>query len=296
MRKSGLASLPKEQLETLGAQYRAIVSDLAFARSQGASSGLIRYLNDLAGRAHGIIYASRSAKTAGIKTFLFSDFPNLFRETFRYTLVAALIFFIGWGIAAYMIYSDPSAAGSMIPGQIAHSGARQEMDIPDPASTSSFIMTNNIKVGIIAFAGGITAGIITVFIILQNGLMIGAVAAIAVPQMGALRFWSLILPHGVIELTAIFICGGAGLLIGSAIIAPGNLRRADAIKIASGKAIKLLAGTIAFFIIAATIEGFITPSVLPAWSKIVFAGLTAVALALYLGFAGAGKSEAEDKY
>jgi len=288
VRKLGLGSLPKDQLESLGAQYCGVVSDLAFARSQGASGELIRYLNDLAGRAHGVLYASRSAKASGITAFLFGEFPRLFRATFRYTFVAALIFFLGWGIAAYMIHSDPDVAKSLMPEKISRAGARseREMDVPDPANMSSYIMTNNIKVGIIAFAGGVTAGVITLLIIFQNGLTIGAVAAIAAPHMGPLRFWSLILPHGVIELTAIFICGGAGLLIGSAFIAPGNLRRTDAIKIASGKAVKLLAGTLAFYVVAGIIEGFITPSVLPAWSKLVFAGLTAVALVLYLGFAG----------
>jgi len=160
------------------------------------------------------------------------------------------------------------------------------MTPPDPALMSSFIMTNNIRVGIYSFAAGVTAGLLTLYIIFSNGLMIGAVAATAAPSMGQLKFWSLILPHGLIELTAIFICGGAGLMIGSAIVAPGNLRRADAIKIAAGKAVRLFAGTLAMFVIAGTIEGFISPSVLPPQAKMLFGALTGIALILYFGFAG----------
>jgi len=124
---------------------------------------------------------------------------------------------------------------------------------------------------------------------LQNGLVIGAIATIAPRIMGHALFWSYILPHGVIELVAIFICGGAGLMIASAIIAPGNARRADAIRLVAGDALRLFAGAVMLFVIAALIEGFITPSVLPVWSKLIFAGLTAVALLLYFGFAGSSE-------
>lgn len=295
VRRGGMASLSNEQLEIFGAQYRAVLSDLAFVRTQCASPDLVRYLNDLAGRARGVLYASHGAQTNGIVKFFFTDFPNLFRETSKYTLTAFLIFLLGCGIAVYMSYSDPDVSRSLMPGEISQHGPGGEKDlyIPDPAGMSSYIMTNNIKVGIVSFAGGVTAGILTVLVILQNGLMLGAVASVGCPQMGAVQFWSLILPHGIIELTAIFVCGGAGLMIASAMIAPGNLKRADAMKIAGGKAVRLLAGTILFYIVAGTIEGFITPSVLPPLIKLAFAGLTAVALILYLGFAGSRNSADE---
>lgn len=291
IRTRGVKSLGREQLISLGAQYRALVSDLAFTRSQEASPDLIFYLNDLAGRAHGVLYASKSTRTRGSIDFVFREFPRLFRSTFKYTLVAMLIFFIGWGTAVYYFYTNPDAAKDLIPAKI--SGRKGGDDLPfrpDPAQMSSFIMTNNIQVGIITFAGGITFGAYSVFELFKNGLVIGAVATLAAPIMGQVRFWSLILPHGIIELMAIFICGGAGFLIGASLIAPGNLRRADAVRIAAAKALKLFAGAVIFFIVAAMIEGFITPSVFPAWTKLTFAGVTAVALIAYLGFAGRQQS------
>lgn len=285
--RRGPRSLPADRLRSLGAEYRALVSDLAFARTQGASEGLITYLNELAGRAHGVIYAARAARARNSLTFLIREFPALFRSTSRYTLVAALIFFLGWGAAAYLIATEPQSAESFIPEHLtARDSSGESAGAPDPAGLSSHIMTNNIRVGIYAFAAGVTAGLLTVFVLFSNGLLIGAVASVIAPATGQLRFWSLILPHGVIELMAIFICGGAGLMAGSSIIAPGNLRRADALRLAAGTALRLFAGTLPFFVIAAIVEGFITPSVLPAWSKLSFAALTAIALALYLGFAG----------
>ena len=285
VRKRGPGSLSGQQLASLGAQYRAVVSDLSFARSQGASGELVAYLNELAGRAHGVIYAAPTAKLSGAAAFLLRDFPALFRSTSRYALVAALIFFIGWGIAAYLIHTESAAGSQFIPEEF-FGQPEGPVQVPDPAQMSSYIMTNNIQVGIMSFAAGMTAGVLTVYVLYSNGRMIGAIATLWAPRLGHARFWALILPHGVIELAAIFICGGAGLMLGSAIIAPGNLRRADSIRIAAGKALRLFAGTLPFFVIAAIIEGFITPSVIPTWSKLAFSGVTALALILYLGFSG----------
>lgn len=282
----GTKSLTRDQLSLIGTRYRALVSDLSFARTQRASDGLLTYLNELAGRAHGVVYVSRGAKLKGVVSFFFKDFPSLFRRTANYTLVAAMIFGMGWAISA----TSPEMCDYAYPGQIAKpskaGGSESALFGVDPALLSGFIMTNNINVGIRAFAGGITAGVYTVYQLGHNGLVIGAVATKAAPVMGRLRFWALILPHGVIELMAIFICGGAGLLLGAAIIAPGNLRRVDSVRLAGGTALKLFAGAVMMFVIAGIIEGFVTPSQLPAWSKLAFAGLTAVALTAYFALAG----------
>lgn len=273
IRRTGVRSMNRDQLESLGADYRSLVSDLAFARTQGASAELQAYLNELAGRAHGAIYAARSARLKGIFRFLTADFPALFRASGRYVIVAALILVIGCAFGVYAVHGGLNLGRWTPPQGIA------------PAEMSSKLMTNNSKVVFLAFAAGITAGLMTVVVLLYNGGLLGAVAASQVGQ-SRLELWTFVLPHGVIELTAICIAGGAGLMIGSAMIAPGNLRRADAVKIAAGRGLRLLAGTIAMLVVAATIEGFVSPSPLPRWSKFVFAALAAISLALYLGFAG----------
>lgn len=284
--KRGPRALDRKSLEALAADYRAVVSDLASARAQDASDNLIAYLNELSGRAHGVLYSGRGARIGGVGAFLLRDFPQVFRRTFRYTLAAAVIFFISWGLGAYEVKTDPDVARYVIPEKLTKKDMGHEITIPDPAKMSSFIMTNNIKVGILAFAGGVTAGVVTVFEMVQNGLVLGVVATAFAPLMGHTRFWSYILPHGIIELVAIFICGGAGLMIASSIIAPGNMRRADAIPLAAGQALKLFGGSLLLFVVAAMIEGFLTPSAIPPWSKLAFAGVTAIGLVMYLGFAG----------
>lgn len=289
-RLDGPKSLPADRLKTLGAQYRAVVSDLSYIRSQGGSDGLAIYLNELAGRAHGILYSARPARLGGLAAFFVREFPSLFRSTFAYTLAAALVFFGAWAIPAI----NPEIRDAVFPQEIQQSRPGEEdksaLEGMDPAFVSSFIMTNNIQVGILSFAGGATAGLFTVYELAKNGLVIGALATKAAPAMGLQRFWSLILPHGIIELTAIFICGGAGLILGCAIIAPGNLRRADAIRRAGRRAVRLFAGAVAMFVIAGIIEGFVTPSSLPATWKLWFAGGTAVALIAYFSLAGTSRS------
>ncbi len=280
--KAGPSALDRKQLASVGAGYRAVVSDLAFARSQGASEQLISYLNELAGRAHGTLYAAESARFRGVKSFLSRDFPRLFRSTWRYTLTAFLIFVLGCWLGIYLAGEGLGMAPWEMPKDV------------QPAEMSSRIMTNNIKVCILCFASGIAAGFFTVYFLASNGAFLASVAA---SQSGAnsKALWTFVVSHGVIELTAIFIAGGAGLLIGSSMIAPGNLRRADAMRIAAGKGLQLFAGTIAMLIIAGIIEGFISPSPLPGWFKFAFSALTAVALIAYFGFVGRGSSSPIDE-
>lgn len=298
VRMRGAGSLSREQLASLGSEYRAVVSDLAFARSQWGSERLVAYLNDLAGQAHGVLYASKSAKLNGVTVFLLREFPALFRSTFRYTLVAFLLFLAGWLTATYMLYAIPDVRDALIPAPLregvdtSRSGKSDAMKTTfigmDPASMSSFIMTNNIKEGMKAFAGGVTFGIATVLVLFWNGLAIGAIITMIGRVAGLQMLLPLLLPHGIIELAAVFICGGGGLLVGSAMIAPGNVRRADAMRVAAGKALRLFAGALPMFVVAATIEGFITPAAIPNFAKLAFAGVTTVGLAMYLGFAGSG--------
>jgi uncharacterized membrane protein SpoIIM required for sporulation len=288
-----LKRLTADEIKSLGSRYRALVSDLSYARSQGASDGLVTYLNELAGRAHGVLYSAKPAPLRAVPDFLARGFPRLFRSTFAYTLAAALIFFGAWAIPA----TNQQICDAVFPQKITAPEKGDEngsfFEHIDPAFMSSAIMANNIQVGILAFAGGVTAGTVTVYQMASNGLKIGAIATKASVVLGPKRFWALILPHGIIELTAIFVCGGAGFMIGYAFIAPGNLRRYDAIRRAGSKAVRLFAGAAVMFIIAGTIEGFVTPSALPETSKLAFAGVTALALAYYFCFAGTSKPNTE---
>jgi len=284
-RRRGIHSLTPEQLEQMGAHYRMVVPQLSFVRAQGMSDQLISYLNGLAAGAHGILYTRRGLKAHSVGQFFSRQFPELFRQNLRFVAVAALVFVLGWATAVAVTQSDPTSGSDMLPEKVRPLSDRQ-MEAPDPVFLSSYIMANNIRVGILAFAGGVTAAFLTVFVLFFNGFYIGLIAHFVSTGGPSLQFWALVLPHGIIELTAIFICGGAGLMLGSALLAPGNLRRGDALKLAGVPAIRMVAGCIPMFVIAGIIEGFLTPSVLPAAAKLGFAGLTLLGLLAYFGLVG----------
>ena len=152
-------------------------------------------------------------------------------------------------------------------------------------------MSNNIQVSITAFAFGLTFGVMTIYMLLQNGMMLGGLAA-SLGRSDPLTFWSLILPHGIIELTAICISGGAGLIIAGAMIRPGNRSRWDSIRLAARRAIPLMGGVALMLVVAGAIEGFLTPSKLDPILKLSFAALTAALLAVYfLGLRTGGRGE-----
>ncbi len=136
------------------------------------------------------------------------------------------------------------------------------MDIPveERPYTAMFIMRNNIQVAFLAFASGLTAGLLTLWVLFFNGLMIGTLSGLTAYYGIGFELWTFVIGHGVIELTIIFISGGSGLMLGWAILHPGLLRRRDALAQAARKAVYLLLGAVPWLVVAGTIEGFISPN------------------------------------
>jgi uncharacterized membrane protein SpoIIM required for sporulation len=147
---------------------------------------------------------------------------------------------------------------------------------------SSMIMTNNISVTFTAFAFGIFCGLGTVYVLAFNGLMVGTLAALCHIHGLDVPFWSFVLPHGVIELTAIWIAGGAGLLLGSGLVAPGDLPRRDALVRRGRRSIELILGCVPLLVVAGVVEGFVSPSHVPAGLKFATALVLLILLLFYL--------------
>ncbi|MBW3635656.1 MAG: stage II sporulation protein M [Armatimonadetes bacterium] len=300
-----LAALSDEELHEMGTLYRRASADLARAQtrynSTFAGQELVRSLNALVLRAHAQIYSAPPASPSrGLFFFLFG-FPAAFRRHWRPILLAAVLMF-GSALCAYvsvwtneeniqLFITDPDmrreavnavktrAQNKQITGWGANTAYEGTLASPE---VSSRIMTNNIRVTIMAVALGVTAGLGTALVLMANGLMIGGLAGAATNANVDYLFWSVILPHGVLELTAICIAGGAGLLLARAIYAPGDLPRRDALRLAGGEAVQLLAGVAMMLILAGLIEGFITPTTLPPGFKLGFAALTGVLMVAYL--------------
>ncbi len=298
--KLKLAALSDEELHELGLLYRRAAADLARAQtrlgSTHAGRELIRSLNDLVLRAHALLYSAPAPEAKRAFEWVAFGFPQAFRRHWRAIAVAALLMF-GPALVAYVcVTTNAALAPYFVPESAIEEVQRRAQEkiitgwganthyegLMSSPAVSSFIMTNNIQVSIMALALGLTAGLGTSVVLIQNGLMVGGLAGVASNAHVDAPFWAVILPHGVLELTAISIAGGAGLLLAKALWSPGVLRRADALKLAGIEAAQLLAGVAMMLVVAGLIEGFITPLAIDPVAKLVFGALTGVAMTAYL--------------
>lgn len=294
----GLSSLNSEDLLNLGHIYRQVVSALSTARSQGTDPAYIAYLNQLASRAYGHIYVATPRGWPSVRDFFAREFPRSFRRNLPFFAAALVIMLSGAIFAFGEVRRDPGKVDVILgPGAsemidtIAerHTGRKEWLPSEVRPVISSFIAVNNTKVAVIAFALGILGGLLTFGILFYNGLMLGVIgAAVGMKSPSvALSFWAFVAPHGVIELTAIFIAGGAGLMLGWALLNPGDRTRRVALKLAGREAVKLLLGVMSMLTLAAVIEGFFSPSLIPNALKLGFATVVGAAVYAYLLLAGA---------
>lgn len=270
--------------------YRQTASDLAAVREDATSKQLAVYLNQLLGRCHNLIYLGHKPKVSGIVKFYRDTYPQVFRETLPQTLLALAIFAVT-GLAAWAVtLHDPAFAHRVLGPRMMETIEQRKMWTDSIVAikpvASSGIMTNNLSVSFSAFAMGITAGLGTIWLMMVNGLMIGVIGAATWKAGMALQLWSFVAPHGVLELPAIFIAGGAGLEIARALLFPGLLPRKESLAQAGGRGAQLLLGTIPMLVIAGVIEGFFSPSNAPVAMKFTLAAVLFPALLSYLFLVG----------
>lgn len=264
--KKGLKSLHASEIRELASLYRSVSADLARARTNQVGNILVQDLQRLTSRGYNQIYqGSRRQEWQAVGQFYRWGFPRIVQKTLGYTVVATVIFLVGALIAWWYAWQDPVFISLIAPESLIEKVRdRGELWMGsivgiEPLASSS-IMINNIKVSFGAVAGGITGGIYTVFLLVFNGLHIGAIATLVGQNNLAYPFWAFVFPHGSLELPAIFLAGGAGLLIAKGILFPGKYARVDAIKIYGSQAAQLVFGIVPMLIIAGTIEGFFSPS------------------------------------
>lgn len=282
----GVSSLDHRELQELGLLYRQTASDLATVREDITSSQLAAYLNQLLGRAHNLIYMGQRPKISGLVKFYSQTYPQIFRETLPETLLAFAIFMVS-AIAAWAVtIHDPAFAHRVLGPQMMETIERREMwthsIVAVKPVAASGIMTNNLSVAFVTFAYGITGGVGTIAMMVLNGLILGVVGAATWHAGMAGQLWSFVVPHGVLELPAIFIAGGAGLEIARGMLFPGLLPRRESLAKAGGRASRLLLGTIPMLFVAGIIEGFLSPSDIASWMKFLFGAVMFVALLMYL--------------
>src|SRR5258708_18922094 len=289
---SSLRKLHREEVRELAKIYRRTASDLAIARAESRDPRLINYLNNLVIRAHGRIYQADAQASSRIGKFFARDFPQTFRRTWHYTLVSFSVFALFSVIGFLGTKYDPEFSELVgVPPAFREVYIEtkthwwEDLNEANQVGASS-IFTHNIQVTIYTFAFGVLFGVGTLFYLAFNGATIGSVLALTYRAGFGNDLLTFMVGHGVIELSCIFIAGGAGLLIGSALIMPGDLSRADALKTRGMEAVRLMLGVAVLLVIAGIIEGFISPAPINPVIKFSIAGLTGVALYSYLLLAG----------
>jgi len=284
--RSGVRALTHKELQELGLLYRQTASDLATVREDPLSRQPARYLNQLLGRAHNLIYMGRRGRRGGILRFYVETYPQIFRTALPYTVTAFAIFLAATVCGVLLSLHDPAFPRHVLGGPMSDTIERRQMwthsILAIKPLASSGIMTNNLTVAFAAFAFGITAGLGTIYMLFFNGLLFGVITAACWQAGMALPLLSFIAPHGVLELPAIFIAGGAGLLIARGLLFPGLLPRRDSLVRAGGQAVRLLLGTIPLLVIAGVIEGFVSPTHIAPVAKFLLAAALGSLLAFYL--------------
>lgn len=289
---NSLRGLSKTEVREFGELYRRAAADLAIARAETRDPKLINYLNSLVIRAHGKIYRAESGGASLIWQFFSKDFPRTFRKNSRYMAIAFGVFFFFsiFGFVATWFDLDFThfVMLSGIPEQV-KSGDQWWLELNKANQIgATAILSNNILVTFRVFAMGAFFGIGAFYDLAFEGARLGSVFAACYrlnPPFGN-ELASFVVGHGVIELSTIFFCGGAGMMIGYAMINPGNLTRAQALKKKGIEAARIVIGCACFLIIAGTIEGFLSPAPLPKMVKIATGVLTGIAMYSYLFLAG----------
>ncbi|NWF67506.1 MAG: stage II sporulation protein M [Chloroflexi bacterium] len=289
----GRASLRADEVRELGRLYRALTSDLAIARRDYGGQRVTAFLNVLTLRAHSKIYRQNSSDVRPLLRYFSHTLPQTFRQTWLFTLVAFLLFFVPAVVGFTLAATDSGIATTL--GLESQRAILAERDtwttIPVEARpyASGFIMSNNIRVAVLAFAGGVGFGLLTVYVLVTNGLVIGAVLGLATYYGMGGTLTEFVVAHGMIELNVIFIAGGAGLQLGWALLNPGPYSRKDALALAARRALVLILAAFPLLVIAGLIEGFVSPSLLPFSVKLAVSLGTGGALYGYLLLVGREK-------
>lgn len=280
-----MRSLSANELQTLASLYRSVSADLARARTHHLPQTIIQRLQSLTVRGYAQVYqGARQQEWRSLLTFYSVGFPETVRQSRGYILLSFFLLMGAGAVSGWFAWRDPTYLAILVPEElIVQVRDRQELWMGsilgvEPLAATN-IMTNNIRVAFNAVAGGMTAGLLTLYILIFNGLFLGAIAALVGQNGLAVPFWAFVFPHGALELPAIFFAGGAGFLLARALLLPGVYRRIDALKVYGIQAARLVFGIIPLLAIAGVIEGFFSPNpAIPAPIKY----LTGVALLIGL--------------
>ncbi|MFY9345129.1 MAG: stage II sporulation protein M [Planctomycetota bacterium] len=265
--KQGLRSLGGESVARLPVLYRAALSSLGVARSSVLDHNLRLYLEALVARAYLVVYAPERGVVGVATAFVLHGFPRAVRSIVGHVAVAAGLVVLGaaiaWAMVAanadhFYLFVDPDMASGRDPVASTENLRRTLFSGHEDQSLltfATFLFTHNSSVGILAYGLGFVLGLPVVLLLLYNGMMLGAMSALFHERGLGVEWWSWVAPHGVTELTAIVLCGAAGLAIAGRVVFPGRQSRLQALAEAGRRMGGVVAGSVVMLLLAALVEG-----------------------------------------
>jgi uncharacterized membrane protein SpoIIM required for sporulation len=284
--QSGLNELSRAELQELALLYRQVAADLSVLRRDSTARTYASHVNQLLARAHHIIYSGRKANLLSLFRFLRHDYPQIFQRNIRFVLASLFVSAACGLLGVILTTARPEFMRHFVGPEMIAIMERHQMWTRSivgiaPMATSA-IMTNNLSVSFVTFAGGIVFGLGTLYNLYFNGMLLGVVGA-ACHQYGmSLALWSFVAAHGSLELPSIIIAGAAGLRLGHSMLFPGGYRWKDSIAKGGIEATRLVSGIIPLLVIAGCLEGFFSPSHAPAWLKFTVGAILFALLNLWL--------------
>ena len=290
--RAGLRALAAAEIPAFAARYREVAADLARARTYGVSPEVVAYLERLVAAGHNALYRARSRGRLPIAPYVLRDFPAAVVESWRYVLVACLLFTIPAAVGYAVLRERPELAEEIAPPvmvsraeQAAERQARgvgyAQAENEDRPVLASWIISNNIMVCLAALAGGLVVGVLTVLSLVYNGLSLGVGFGVFANHHAAGYLATFIAGHGVLELTAVFVSGGAGFRLAQALVAPGDLTRKDALVLQGAVALRMVGSVVCLLTVAGAIEGLVSASDAAPAYKFAVSGASAVLLVCY---------------
>ena len=260
------------ELDELLHRYQRTSTHLSHVRSTYGDPAVTARLTRTVASARAVIYGAQPQAAGAIRNFFLNTFPAAVWNARVAIFIAMLAFVLPAIASGIWIANSPATIDALAPPALREAFIEEDFEAyysSSPAAEfSTMVFINNIQVSFLAFVAGIAGAVPTLLLLAFNGGRVGEAAGLFHDAGEAARFWGLILPHGLLEISAIIVAGGAGLRLGWALISPGDRPRTVALAEEAQRAASIVIGLVLVFVIAGLIEGFVTPSPLPTWARV----------------------------
>jgi uncharacterized membrane protein SpoIIM required for sporulation len=280
------ASLDPAEADELVSLYQQVSTQLSFARHHFADPALTAELNAIVANANATLYRRTASPGAALRRFFALSFPAAVWHLRAFVAVAAVATLLPVAVVGIWLANTEEALAYAGPEAQRAAYVQEEFEAyysSAPAGQfATEVLVNNIQVSFLAFAAGVLAGVGTVLILVYNGANLGVALGLFIVAGEQPRFWGLILPHGLLELSAVIVAGAAGMNLGWALVAPGDRPRAEAFTDEARRSVVVVLGLALAFVTAGVIEAFVTPSGLPTAARVGIGVAVEVAAIAYV--------------